>query len=601
MRDWNAILHHVGAASARVSTAEGASVEVHGAGGGLKATLERRGAAGLGRLLEEGESLELQDGALRLWVERRRWEALIRVSVGAGPALEELVTLPAASPGRPVQDLTEALHDPELPLRLQSAGRWEEQPAEPVTIPPVPPGSLGAASFRERHGLRAAYVAGPIGYGVTGPAFVSALGRAQLLGFFGTSGLDPDAIIDGLAALAAETGGAPAGVALPAHTDDRRLVELVLVQSRLLDLRRVLAYASAPPSPELIRFRASGLRRMPDGRLLVRNRLFVQVHNPDAAEAWMRPPSAEILDALVARGQITVPEASLARRLPVAEDIIAEAPPGARSERWPLFALLPSMQRLRARLLDEEGYASRGVRIHLGASGEMGDPATVHAAFHLGADFVVTGNINQTTVEAATSLRVKELLAEANVSDCRGAPSHDRFEVGGRVQVLSRGTRFPQQAERLYDLYKRHAGLGDIPADERASVEKGVFHRPLEELCEELLTDLQLKRPEEADLAVEDPRHQMALLFRWYLDQSARWAVAGTPGRRRDYQIWCGPAVGLFNDWVRGTWLQPLVARRAVAVADALLRGAAVLARVRLAAARGVSLPESAAQPPPAL
>ena len=600
MRDWNAILHQLGAASATVRAADGGTVEVQGSGGGLAASLDRQGVASLGPLLSEGEHLTLIDGAMSVSAHRRRWETLVQVRYPDGAVVDALVALPGAAPGRPVASLLDALYDPEMPLRRGAGGRWEEQSAAPLTIPPVPPGSLGTASFRERHGLRAAYVAGPIAYGVTGPAFVSALARSQLLAFFGTGGLDADSVIAGLTAIAAEAAGAPAGVALPAHSDDRRLSELVLTQARQLDVRRVLAWATAPPSPELIRFRASGLRRMPDGRVKVRNRLFVQVNNPESAEPWMRPPPGEILDVLVGRGQITVPEAALARRLAVAEDIIAETPPGNRAERWPLFALLPGLQRSRARISEEEGYGERGVIVHIGASGELGDPATVHAAFHLGADFVVTGTINQTAVEAATSLRAKELMAEASAADCRGAPGADRFEVGGRVVVLSRGTRFAQQAEQLYDLYRRYPSLADIPGDEREQVERNVFHRPLGELWDELLTDLRETRPEEVELAVEDPRHQMALIFRWYLDRSARWAVAGTPGRRRDYQIWCGPAMGLFNDWVRGTWLQPLVARRAVSIADALMRGAAVLARVRLATARGVALPSGADQPPPA-
>lgn len=600
MRDWNAILHQLGAASAHLRAADGGTVEVQGAGGGLAATLDAQGAARLGPLLSEGEHLTLVDGDMRVTVHRRRWEALVQATWPDGAVMDELVPLPTAAPGRPVPDLLSALYDPETPLRLSASGRWEEQHAEPMNIPAVPPGSLGTASFRERHGLRAAYVAGPIAYGVTGPAFVSAMARSQLLAFFGTGGLDPESVTEGLTLIAAEAAGAPAGVALPAHSDDRRLSELVLSQARQLDVRRVLAWATAPPSPELIRFRASGLRRMPDGRVKVRNRLFVQAHNPEAAEPWMRPPPGEILDVLVGRGQITVPEAALARRLAVAEDFIAETPAGARAERWPLFALLPGLQRARARIAEEEGYTERGVVLHIGASGELGDPATLHAAFHLGADFVVTGTINQTSVEASTSLRAKELLAEANVSDCRGAPGADRFEVGGRVAVLSRGTRFAQQAEQLYDLYRRYPSLADIPAEERVVVERDVFHRPLGELWDELLADLRETRPEEVELAVEDARHQMALIFRWYLDRSARWAVLGTPQRRRDYQIWCGPAMGLFNDWVRGTWLQPLVARRAVSMADALMRGAAVLARVRLATARGVPLPPGADQPPPA-
>jgi trans-AT polyketide synthase/acyltransferase/oxidoreductase domain-containing protein len=30
----------------------------------------------------------------------------------------------------------------------------------------------------------------------------------------------------------------------------------------------------------------------------------------------------------------------------------------------------------------------------------------------------------------------------------------------------------------------------------------------------------------------------------------------GDETRRMDYQIWCGPAMGAFNDWVRGSFLE---------------------------------------------
>ena len=91
--------------------------------------------------------------------------------------------------------------------------------------------------------------------------------------------------------------------------------------------------------------------------------------------------------------------------------------------------------------------------------------------------------------------------------------------------------------------------------------------------------------------AAKDPRHQMALVFRWYLGMSSRWARIGDLERKRDYQIWSGPSMGAFNDWDRGTRLEPLEARGGVAVADALLTGAAVLTRSRSLAPQGVSVP----------
>ena len=48
----------------------------------------------------------------------------------------------------------------------------------------------------------------------------------------------------------------------------------------------------------------------------------------------------------------------------------------------------------------------------------------------------------------------------------------------------------------------------------------------------------------------------MALVFRWYLGQSSRWANAGEPTRKLDYQVWCGPAMGAFNEWAKGSFLE---------------------------------------------
>lgn len=60
----------------------------------------------------------------------------------------------------------------------------------------------------------------------------------------------------------------------------------------------------------------------------------------------------------------------------------------------------------------------------------------------------------------------------------------------------------------------------------------------------------------------------MALVFRWYLGLSSRWANAGEPGRQLDYQVWCGPAMGAFNEWVKGTPLEATANRTVVGVAS---------------------------------
>ena len=69
----------------------------------------------------------------------------------------------------------------------------------------------------------------------------------------------------------------------------------------------------------------------------------------------------------------------------------------------------------------------------------------------------------------------------------------------------------------------------------------------------------------------------MVLIFRWYLGLSSNWANAGTLDRTLDYQIWCGPAMGAFNDWVRSTPLENYQNRQAADVAERIMRGAAFL------------------------
>ena len=57
-----------------------------------------------------------------------------------------------------------------------------------------------------------------------------------------------------------------------------------------------------------------------------------------------------------------------------------------------------------------------------------------------------------------------------------------------------------------------------------------------------------------------------------------------------DYQIWCGPAMGAFNEWTRGSFLEKPENRRAALVAQNLLYGAAQQLRRQLLRAQGIQL-----------
>ena len=87
-----------------------------------------------------------------------------------------------------------------------------------------------------------------------------------------------------------------------------------------------------------------------------------------------------------------------------------------------------------------------------------------------------------------------------------------------------------------------------------------------------------------------DRKHKMALVFRWYLGLSSRWANAGEPTRKLDYQVWCGPAMGAFNEWTKGSFLEQPRNRRVVTVALNILYGAAVLLRLQTLRSQGLPL-----------
>ena len=147
------------------------------------------------------------------------------------------------------------------------------------------------------------------------------------------------------------------------------------------------------------------------------------------------------------------------------------------------------------------------------------------------------------------------------------APAADMFEMGVKVQVLKRGTLFAMRATKLYELYRAHESLERLPDAERANLEKTIFRAPIAEIWQQTKDFFAKRDPSRIERAERDPKQKLALVFRWYLGMSSQWANQGDPARTVDYQIWCGPAMAAFNDWVRGTFLEQPENRRVATVA----------------------------------
>ncbi len=240
-----------------------------------------------------------------------------------------------------------------------------------------------------------------------------------------------------------------------------------------------------------------------------------------------------------------------------------------------------------------------GFPIRVGAAGGIGTPSAATAAFASGAAYILTGTVNQTAVESGLSEVGRAMLAEAGMADVAMAPSADMFELGVKVQVLRKGTLYAQRASRLYDLYRNYESIEELPEKVRADLERDCFHQPIDAIEADIRDFFGRRDPAQLERAAGDAHHRMALIFRWYLGQSSRWPISGDISRRLDYQIWCGPAIGSFNDWVRDGFLADHLARNVKQIGLNIMEGAAVATRAQQARAHGIDVPASLFNMPP--
>jgi trans-AT polyketide synthase, acyltransferase and oxidoreductase domains len=460
------------------------------------------------------------------------------------------------------------------------------------TLPPLYPEWLGGSSFCEAHGVRFPYAAGEMANGIATTRMVVAMARAEMLGFFGAGGLGFPEVERAVHELATELAGASNWGVNLIHSPSEP--ELEFRVAKLL-LRHQVPCISASAfmglTPAVVLCSAAGLSQGVDGRIVRRTRLFAKVSRPEVATRFLSPAPPDLLRPLVERGELSAEEAALAALVPVAEDVTVESDSGGHTDNRPLGSLLPRILILRDELSRRFGYA-REVRI--GAAGGLGTPGGVAAAFALGAAYVVTGSVNQVAVEAGISDDAKTMLADADIADVIMAPAADMFELGVRLQVLRHGTMFAPRAAQLYEAYRTHPSLEELPPQLRAKLERDVLRASIDEVWAQTRQFWRQRDPAELTRAEYDPKHRMALVFRWYLGNSSRWAITGDTARRSDYQIWCGPAMGAFNRWTAGSFLAEPLNRSVVQIALNLLEGAAVITRAHQLRTYGVPVPASA-------
>lgn len=456
-------------------------------------------------------------------------------------------------------------------------------------VAPANPEQFGDNSFCKDYGVKYAYKTGAMANGIASAELVIAMGKTGLIGSFGAAGLVPTTVEQAIhqiqaalphQAYACNLIHSPAEPALEVGAVDRFLHNGVRV---------VEASAYLRLTPHIVYYRAAGLEQDAEGNTVINNKVIAKVSRREVAGHFMRPAPEKMLQQLVNEGKITSLQAQLAATIPVADDITVEADSGGHTDNRPMVALLPSITSLRDDIQKQYNYKQP---IRIGAAGGIGTPAAALAAFMMGAAYIVTGSVNQACIESGTSTHVKQLLANVATTDVIMAPASDMFEMGVELQVLKRGTLFGPRAKKLYEFYSRYNSIEEIPSEEKEKLEKQLFRKPLEEIWQGCIDFFQERDPSQIERAMNNPKRKMALIFRWYLGLSSNWANAGVEDRKSDYQIWCGPAMGAFNDWVKGTYLEKAENRRVADVAEHIMSGVAYLYRVQALAVQGVELPE---------
>lgn len=453
--------------------------------------------------------------------------------------------------------------------------------------PPLHPENLGSRDFKKRHRLRYPYISGAMAHGIASMPLTKAAAQSGMMGFFGAAGLSMENLEKALFQLKEAIGILPYGVNIVYGGNDA-LERAMIDRFMKHGVTCISAAGYLKMTLPLLMFRLKGIHQNADGSVICPNQIIAKTSRLEIARQFLSPPPEKMVRQLLDQNLITADEARLSQYIPIAGDLTAEADSGGHTDNRAAVSLLPSMLDLRDELYHQFQYATRP---SIGLGGGMGTPLALCAAFSMGADYVLAGSIHQACIESGTSNMAREMLADALQTDVVMAPSANMFERGIKVQVLKRGTLFAQRAAKLYDLYRSHESLEQISDDTRKDIETSIFQNTVEAQWQATRQFFETYDPAQIELAEKDPKRKMALVFRSYLGLSAQWAITGEASRKKDFQIWCGPAMGAFNEWAKGSFLESPVNRDFQTVAMNLLFGACVEMRRQWLASFGYGLP----------
>ena len=515
-----------------------------------------------------------------------KWSESIRYLMAVSPGFDyhELGKRPVVSK---MIDFIKS-NDIALDLEEENSKATAKTKTKPASVSPnktvsyCPGEQLGAKAFKERYGIKYAYIAGGMYRGISSKELVVSMANERILSFLGTGGMTINEVKSDIEFiqnnLAPE---APYGINvvynLHKPEEEMRLIELLLEKK----ITCIEASAFMTITLALAYFRIKGIYEDHSGKIKTPQKVIAKLSRPEVTNEFMRPPSQANVKKLLEVGKITRQEAELANKIPMSSDICLEADSGGHTDLGNPLVLFPSIKTLKDKLERQYKYSSP---VHIGIAGGIGTPQSAASAFTMGADFILTGSINQCTIEAGISDAVKDLLYDINIQDTAYAPAGDMFEIGAKVQVLKRGVLFPARANKLYLLYQQYQSLEEIPKNILRQLEEKYFKKTILDVWSEIQESLTKKGDtERLQKALSNPKEKMALVFRWYFKYTSQLAFSGRNSDKVNFQIHTGPALGAFNQWVQGTEMESWRKRSATKIAEKIMKHTSQLLKTPVA------------------
>ncbi|GAL83184.1 PfaD family protein [Sporocytophaga myxococcoides] len=435
---------------------------------------------------------------------------------------------------------------------------------------------IGSESFRNRYKIQEAYVAGAMYRGISSSKMVIKMANSDLLSFLGCGGMSLEQIKSSIEDIQSNISPQkPFGINF-LHNPINPQWELDLSKLCISkNIKVIEASAFATASTALVYYRLKGAK-FENGKAFANHYIIAKISRPEVAEVFLSPPPENIINELLTKGYLTSEEAEAGKYISLASDITTEADSGGHTDQGVAFTLIPVISLLRNRFIQKFGYNQK---IHIGAAGGIGTPQAIVASIMLGADYVLTGSINQCTVEAGTSDIVKDMISKMNIQDTDYAPAGDMFEIGAQVQVLKKGVLFPVRGKKLYELYKQYNSLEELPKETSKMIQEKYFGKSFEKVWKEVENYFKSARPETLAKMQSNPKLKMANIFKYYFVLSTQHALNGDLSHKVDFQIQCGPALGAFNQYVNGTRLEDWRNRHVDEIGLKLIRDASEIYR----------------------